>query len=84
MATQKSSTPPGVDALARLNTLLADASAGRLSGRIVDVPASDPLFPACISLNGLLDRVELVNRDGTPLTPPSYSEFQLTISDAAP
>jgi methyl-accepting chemotaxis protein len=63
MATQKAPPSNGVHALARLNALLADASMGRLSGRIVDVPADDPLYPACTSLNGLLDRVELVNRE---------------------
>ncbi len=52
-----------VDALARLTDLLDQSAAGRLSGRIVDVPGDDPLYPACQGLNGLLDRVELVNRE---------------------
>ncbi len=54
---------PSVDALVRLNDLLVQAADGRLSGRIVDVPTDDPLYSACMGLNGLLDRVELVNRE---------------------
>jgi len=52
-----------VDALQLLTGLLIDAGRGRLSGRITEVPGDDPLFPACEALNGLLDRVELVNRE---------------------
>jgi methyl-accepting chemotaxis protein len=63
MATRKTAAPSGVDALARLTALLTDAGAGRLSGRIVDVPEDDPLHDACKSANALLDRVELVNRE---------------------
>lgn len=62
-AAASDSNAPNVDALARLNDLLTQAAEGRLSGRIVDVPSDDPLYGACGGLNGLLDRVELVNRE---------------------
>lgn len=52
-----------VDALQPLTGLLIDLGRGRLSGHITEVPGDDPLFPACEKLKGLLDRVELVNRE---------------------
>jgi methyl-accepting chemotaxis protein len=63
MATPQQPSTAGVNALDRLTTLLDEAAVGRLSGRIVDVPPEDPLYAACMGLNGLLDRVELVNRE---------------------
>ncbi len=65
MATRKTpeSGAPRNDALERLTHLLSEAGAGRLSGRITDVPSDDTLYGACLGLNNLLDKVELVNRE---------------------
>lgn len=57
------SDAPSIDAIKRLTSLLTEAGAGRLSGRITDVSPQDPLHDACVSLNELLDKVELVNRE---------------------
>jgi methyl-accepting chemotaxis protein len=65
MATRKTDPATDSSALQRLTQLLQAAGAGKLSGRIVDVPPTDPLFDACVGLNNLLDRVELVNREVT-------------------
>lgn len=57
--------PPKTDSptAAQLTRLLRDAAEGRLSGRIVGVPSSDPLFEAAEAANDLLDRVETGNRE---------------------